>query len=199
MGAAKIAFKAMLGGVCLLLMAGCAESPSHPPAVAGDPPLPQPEGTVTPSAPSSASVPPAPPAASPAPLQTSSGAPVTTSPGAAGSSDTSTAFDNVELVNANLADKLGILRVGSSRTDGDLLSVFVGLKNHTGRVLEVEVQTIYKDKSGQALTEGSGSWIPMRLKPHEEAQYRSVAISEDATDFMVRIRRAVPAPAGSSQ
>jgi hypothetical protein len=137
------------------------------------------------------------PAVVPAPLQTSSGAPVTASPDDSGSSDNSTGFDNVELVNPNLAAKLGILRVGSSRTDADLLSVFVGLKNKTAHALEVEVQTIYKDKTGQALTEGAGSWIPMKLKPHEEAQYRSVAISEDATDFLVRIRRpaSVPVPA----
>jgi hypothetical protein len=115
---------------------------------------------------------------------------VITSPDDSGSSDIATAFDNVELVNPSLAGKLIILRVGSNRTEINLLSVFVGLKNKTAHVLQIEVQTIYKDKSGQALTEGTGNWIQMKLKPHEEVQYRSVAISEDATDFLVRIRRA---------
>ena len=124
---------------------------------------------------------------------------MTISPKDPGASPTATAFDNVELVNPNLVGKLAILRVGSSRTEANLLSVFVGLKNKTARVLQIEVQTSYKDKSGQALTEGTGSWIPMRLKPREEAQYRSVAISEDASDFLVRIRRAAGVPTGGGQ
>ena len=124
---------------------------------------------------------------------------MTTSPKDSGASGAATAFDNVELVNSNLVGKLAILRVGSNRTEANLLSVFVGLKNKTEHVLQVEVQTIYKDTSGQALTEGAGNWIPMKLKPHEEAQYRSVAISEDATDFLVHIRRTAGAPIGGGQ
>ena len=114
-------------------------------------------------------------------------------------SDAPTAFDNIEWVNPSLVGKVAILRAGSNRTDANLLSVFVGLKNKTAHAFQVEIQTIYKDKSGQALTEGSGNWIPMKLKPHGEAQYRSVAISEDATDFLVRIRRSADVPAGGGQ
>ncbi|MCE0498103.1 MAG: hypothetical protein LV481_09180 [Methylacidiphilales bacterium] len=214
MRAAMIFCRATLGGICLLLVAGCAGGQSNPSVTANDPPLPQPAGNPSPqsvppsAAPSPVSVVSPPPAASSAqpapmqepaaPLQSSSGVPVTTSPKDSGTSDTTTAFDNVDLVNANLVGKLAILRAGSSRTEDNLLSVFVGLKNETARVLQVEIQTIYKDSSGQALTQGTENWIPMKLKPHEEAQYRSVAISEDAADFLVRIRRAVPAVSTSS-
>jgi hypothetical protein len=52
------------------------------------------------------------------------------------------------------------------------------------------VETVYKDKTDHPLSDGRASWIGITLKPHEETQYRSVALSEDATDFMVRIRRA---------
>ena len=97
-------------------------------------------------------------------------------------------FDNIELTDPSLKEKVSILRVGSEPGPNNLLSVFVGLKNKTGHELDLEMQTLYKDKTGNALN--TGSWVPMSLKPHEETEYRSASISADATDFVVRIRRA---------
>jgi hypothetical protein len=117
---------------------------------------------------------------------------------AAPSTATSTSdFDNLEVLNESLKDKLSVLRVGSGRSDSNLLSVFAGVKNNTGHRLDLEMQTLYRDKDGHPLSDGRGSWIPISLKPHEEVQYRSVAISEDATDFLVRIRHA--SAAGTAQ
>ena len=107
---------------------------------------------------------------------------------ASGSDDAGSSFDNLDMTDASLKGTLGILRVGSEPTPNNLLSVFVGLKNKTAHILKIEVQTIYKDKSGNELN--AGSWIPMTLKPHEETEYRSASISELATDFLVRVRRA---------
>jgi hypothetical protein len=104
-----------------------------------------------------------------------------------GSTDDSSSFDNLEMTDESLKGKLTVLRVGSEPTANNLLSVFVGLKNKTGQVINIEVQTIYKDKSGNSLN--AGSWIPMTLKPHEETEYRSASISEFAVDFLVRVRR----------
>jgi hypothetical protein len=97
-------------------------------------------------------------------------------------------FDNVEILSPNLQAKLAILRVGSDRTSTNLLSIFVGLKNQASHRLEIQIQTIYKDKLGSQLNDGHASWIPMTLKPHEELEYRSASISENAVDFFVRIR-----------
>ena len=105
-----------------------------------------------------------------------------------GSIDSGSDFDNLDVVDPSLKGQLGILRVGSEPTANDLLSVFAGLKNKTSHSLDIEVQTIYKDKAGDPLNEGS--WIPMTLKPHEESEYRSASISSDAVDFLVRVRRA---------
>jgi hypothetical protein len=206
--------RTLLTGVCLLLAgddpplpppSGLPASPppstdeAAPPAYDANPaPAPSPQPPPAPAAPETvAPMPVAPPAPSPLPAP-----PQAASTNDATSTDTPTAFDNVELVNASLVDQLGIARVGSSRSDDNLLTVFVGLKNKTGHVLKVDVQTLYKDGSGQTLTGGAGSWVPFELKPHEETQYRSVAISEDASDFVVRIRNSVPAapavPAGGS-
>ncbi len=102
--------------------------------------------------------------------------------------DVGSNFDNLDIVDASLKGKLGILRVGSEQTSNDLLSVFAGLKNKTSHSLALEVQTIYKDKAGDPLN--SGSWVPMTLKPHEETEYRSSSISAQAVDFLVRVRSA---------
>jgi hypothetical protein len=103
-------------------------------------------------------------------------------------SDAGSGFDNLELVDASLGHKLNVLRVVSDRTDSNLLSVVAELKNKTAHILEIEVQTIYKDKASTPLSTGTGSWIPMKLKPHESTDYRSVALSPEAVDFLVRIR-----------
>jgi hypothetical protein len=95
-------------------------------------------------------------------------------------------FDNLDIVDASLNEKVAVLRVGSQLGDNNLLTVFAGLKNKTGRRVALEVETIYKDKDGNALN--AGSWIPMTLKPYEECEYRSASISEEAVDFLVRIR-----------
>jgi hypothetical protein len=101
-------------------------------------------------------------------------------------------FDNLEIVSPGLKSRLTVTRVGSDRTDDNLLTVFAGLKNKSSRPLPIEVQTLYKDKRDHSLSDGRKSWVPLTLKPHEEMQYRSVAISEAATDFVVRIRHAAP-------
>lgn len=102
--------------------------------------------------------------------------------------DSGSGFDNLDIVDSSLKGKLAILRVGSEPTANNLLSVFAGLKNKTTHPLSIEVQTLYKDKVGSPLNDGS--WIPMTLKPHEETEYRSASISADAADFLIRIRRA---------
>jgi hypothetical protein len=101
-------------------------------------------------------------------------------------------FDNLDVVDQALIGKLAVLRVGSEVGENKLLSVFAGMKNKTARVLNLEVQTIYKDEFGNALN--SGSWIPFTLKPHEEKEYHSASISMQAVDFLVRVRRAESAP-----
>ena len=103
---------------------------------------------------------------------------------------TSYDFDNLEVDSPNLKSQLAVLRVGSERSDSNLLTVFTGLRNKSEHQLPIEVETVYKDKTDHPLSDGRASWIGITLKPHEETQYRSVAISEDATDFMVKIRRA---------
>ena len=108
--------------------------------------------------------------------------------------DASSDFDNLEIAPATLKDKLTVMRVGSDRTEDNLLTVFAGLKNKSSHSLQLEVQTIYKDKADHSLTSGTRSWVPITLKPHGQTQYRSVAISQDAADYMVRIRPAPDSP-----
>jgi hypothetical protein len=125
------------------------------------------------------------PQPSPTPMQDTHPA---SSENAGDGADTGSGFDNLEIVDAGLNGKVAILRVGSDPSANSLLSVFAGLKNKTAHRLALEVETIYKDKEGNALN--AGSWIPVTLKPHEEREYRSASISEQAVDFLIRVRLA---------
>jgi hypothetical protein len=97
-------------------------------------------------------------------------------------------FNNVEVVDPVLGPKIELLRIGSQRGANGLLGVFAGLKNKTARQLELEIETIYKDKAGNDLN--TGSWIHLTLAPNAEQDYRSSSISEAAEDFIIRVRRA---------
>lgn len=105
-----------------------------------------------------------------------------------GTTDKDSDFSNIEIVDAALESKLDIVRIGSRRGSNNLLGVFAGLKNKTAHRLDLEIETIYKDQSGNELN--TGSWIHLTLAPHEEQDYRSSAISEAAVDFLVRVRHA---------
>ena len=105
----------------------------------------------------------------------------------AGSGDAGFDFTNVEIVDDSLKNKVELLRIGSRRGTNNLLAVFAGLKNATGHKLSLEVETVYKDKGGHELNKGS--WIRIALKAHEENDYRSSAITEEAVDFVIRVRR----------
>ena len=105
---------------------------------------------------------------------------------ATGGDSGSSTFDNIEIVDASLVGKIGVTRVGSQPGENGLLAVFAGFKNRTGHELNLEVETVYKDAGGRSLN--TASWIQMTLKPHEERSYRSSSITDQASDFLVRIR-----------
>jgi hypothetical protein len=115
--------------------------------------------------------------------------------GVSGSGDTGFDFANVEIDDQSLKNKVTLLRIGSQRGTNNLLTVFAGLKNTTGHRLSLEVETIYKDKNGHELN--TGSWIHLSLKAHEENDYRSSAITEEAVDFLIRVRHAQVATAST--
>jgi hypothetical protein len=118
--------------------------------------------------------------------------PPTSNANAGEETDAGSSFDNIEIVDTGLNEKMAVLRVGSQLAENNLLSVFAGLKNKTPRRLALEVETIYRDKAGNSLN--AGSWIAVTLKPHEEREYRCASISEQAVDFLIRVRRAPPVP-----
>jgi hypothetical protein len=129
---------------------------------------------------------PPPPSAPPPPP-----APVADKPPAA-DDDPGSTFDNLDVVDDVLKGKLAVMRVGSEPSPNNLLSVFAGLRNRTKKQLNLEVQTIYRDKMGNDLN--AGSWIFFSLKPREEKEYRSTSITDQAVDFLIRVRRAKAAP-----
>jgi hypothetical protein len=197
-------FSLLTGSVLVVLLAGCAATSTH---TAATHPTPAPSSHAAPAPPA--------PVANATPKREPNGQLVTladltghgptygqtesladSTPGevalssSEASAPASSSFENLEIVSPSLRDELSVLRVGSGRSESNLLSVFAGVKNKTAQRLNLEMQTVYRDKDGHPLGGAHGSWVPITLKPHEETQYRSVALSEDATDFLVRIRPA---------
>lgn len=105
-----------------------------------------------------------------------------------GATDKDSDFNNIEIVDSALESKVELVRVGSRRNTSNVLEVFAGLRNKTARRVDLEVETIYKDQSGNELN--TGSWMHLTLQPHEQQDYRSAAIQEAAVDFLIRVRRA---------
>jgi hypothetical protein len=106
-----------------------------------------------------------------------------------GGADTERGYvNNLDIVDDALKPKLDLVRIDAQRGSNGLLGVVLNLSNKTGRKLDLEVETVYKDKSGNELN--TGSWIPFTVQPHGELEYHSAAISEAAVDFLIRIRRA---------
>jgi hypothetical protein len=68
-----------------------------------------------------------------------------------------------------------------------LLTVYVDIQNKTHKPLELQVQTMYEDTS-KNLVSSDSSWIDFPLKPRETQEYCSVALSQDARSYLVRIR-----------
>jgi hypothetical protein len=108
---------------------------------------------------------------------------------AKGSGTAEPGFDNVEVIDPGLEGRLSVVSVGSDRTGTNLLSVFVTLKNLTSSSLMVEAETLYKDANGDWMDGGKAGWISLEIKPHEEFDYRSASLSDEAQDFLVRLRR----------
>ncbi|MCE0522153.1 MAG: hypothetical protein LV480_04510 [Methylacidiphilales bacterium] len=107
--------------------------------------------------------------------------------------DAGSSFDKLNFVDPDLDQEVDVLRVGSEVGANNLLSVFAGFKNKTEHTLKLEVKTVYQDKEGNALN--PGSWISITLKPDEEKEYHSTAISELAVDFVIRVRHRTSASA----
>ena len=110
-------------------------------------------------------------------------------PAAPADADSEAGFDNVQIVDPGLNGKISVTRVGSDRTNTNLLSIFADLKNLTSRSLSIEAQTLYKDGDGNWIDGGHAGWVPLTLRPHEEFEYRSASLSEEAQDFLVRIKK----------
>jgi hypothetical protein len=103
--------------------------------------------------------------------------------------DSEAGFDNVQMIDSTLEGRISVTRVGSQRTNTNLLSIFADLKNLTGHTVGIQAQTLYKDGDGNWLDGGRAGWLPLELKPHEEFEYRSASLSEQAQDFLVRVRQ----------
>jgi len=112
------------------------------------------------------------------------------------SSATPGSTHRVEVVSSSLHGKLTVSRINSSRATG-LLAVSAEMRNRTSHRLEIQVQTVFKDQTGLALTNQEGSWETVTMKAHQETPYQATASSAQAAEFLIRLR--VPQAEQASQ
>ena len=96
--------------------------------------------------------------------------------------------NNFDIVDDVLKSKLDLVHIDAQRGHNNLLSVTLSMSNKTSHKIDLEIETIYKDKDGNALN--TSSWIGFTLKPHANQDYRSSSISDTAVDFLIRVRKA---------
>jgi hypothetical protein len=96
--------------------------------------------------------------------------------------------NNLDIVDDVLKPKLDLVSINAQRGRNNLLVVTLSLSNKTSHKVDLEVETVYKDKGGNELN--TGSWIAFTLQPEGDLSYRSSSISEAAVDFLIRVRKA---------
>ncbi len=112
------------------------------------------------------------------------------------SGDSDSDFDGVHFVDKKLAGLIKVERVNTELSPMKLLTVYVAFKNKTHKAIDIQVQTNYADVDKKPLS-GEDSWIDLTLKPREESEYCSVALSADARSYLVQVR--LEPPDGSGQ
>ena len=96
-------------------------------------------------------------------------------------------FDGVAYIDKKLSSLITVEKVNNELSPMKLLTVYVDIRNKTRKPLELQVQTMYEDTS-RNLVSSDNSWIEFPLKPHELQEYCSVALSQNARSYLVRIR-----------
>lgn len=97
----------------------------------------------------------------------------------------------VVLLDEGLRDMLAVDKVRSGLSGNKLLVVEADLRNRTGRDLEVQVQTLYRDENGNPLYYQNGNetaWTSFVISASSTTPYRSQALSPLAKQFTIRIR-----------
>jgi hypothetical protein len=100
---------------------------------------------------------------------------------------------SVVLLNPDLSRTLAVdSPVQVSRSTAGLLKIQLGLRNRTNdEQLQIQVQTIFKDKSGLVLNSESGAeapWQTLTLGPNELVYYTQQALQPEAVQYTVRVR-----------
>jgi len=87
--------------------------------------------------------------------------------------------------------KIAVANQRLSWTSDGRLKVLVEIDNRSGRALDVQIQTIFKDKYGNML-EDQTSWEPIVLPRAASTLYTATALDKRAEKFLIRIRLDIP-------
>ena len=102
---------------------------------------------------------------------------------------------NVVLLNHELKRTLAMDKPALvDRDEAGRLRVQVALRNRLNNdSLHLQVQTLWKDDTGRVLYSEPGSaapWLSYRLTPNQTIYYTQTALTEQATQYTIRVRYA---------
>ena len=100
----------------------------------------------------------------------------------------------VVLLNSVLVKKLAVDKAPTvQRNASGQLQIQVGLRNRTDNErLQLQVQTLFFNESGQVLYSQPGSetaWDTIVLTPNQTSYYSATSLTPEAVRFIVRVRR----------
>jgi hypothetical protein len=100
----------------------------------------------------------------------------------------------VVLLNSELVNRLAVDRAPTVRRNANgLLEIQVPLRNRTDdERLQIQVQTLFFNESGQVLYSEPGSeaaWQTLVLTPNVTTYYTQQSLTPEAVRFVVRVRR----------
>lgn len=98
-----------------------------------------------------------------------------------------TRLNNVELLDASIANKVEVQRSAASRTATDTVEVVAMFRNRTSYPLNVECRTTFYGKN-EIPVDGPSAWQRVFLEPNGLASYRESSTKLDVAYYHVEVR-----------
>lgn len=87
----------------------------------------------------------------------------------------------------NLTYKVYVVNINALPLSDGRMQVSAELENRTGKNLVIQVQTQFRDATGN-LTEDKTNWRTIVMTPRSSTSYQAESMNSDARDYIVRVK-----------
>jgi len=95
--------------------------------------------------------------------------------------------NRIVFTSARLASTIRVVDVNAAFVEGERLRVVAELENMTGSTKVVQVQTQFRDASGD-LSPDMTNWKNVILAPHSSTSYEAISMNDKARDYVIRVK-----------